>query len=253
MKAATPGTCHFMTTWEEKFVRFVAERWVFQGSDPHDYTPRVLLLSFGEDFISPLLERHEHFGVLYAGDLGGRRVGYIKVPPGTVILEGIMRSLAFTRVDTVIGLGTCGALQTGIECGDVIIADSAKAGDALSSHYGFEYNQAVPADEALTGSLAGFSQRRGLPVHTGPIVTTGAAFRETDEQIESWSQEGYLGVELEASALFALANWMDIRATIALMVTDSPVRRETSEALRGPKRKAFIQALVDYIGSPELA
>lgn len=253
MKAATPGTCHFMTTWEEKFVRFVAERWVFQGSDPHDYTPRVLLLSFGEDFISPLLERHEHFGAFYAGDLGGRRVGYIKVPPGTVILEGIMRSLAFTRVDTVIGLGTCGALQTGIECGDVIIADSAKAGDALSSHYGFEYNQTVPADEALTGSLAGFSQRRGLPVHTGPIVTTGAAFRETDEQIESWSQEGYLGVELEASALFALANWMDIRATIALMVTDSPVRRETSEALRGPKRKAFIQALVDYIGSPELA
>lgn len=251
MKAATPGTCNFMTAWEEKFVRFVAERWVFQGSDPHDYTPRVLLLSFGEDFISPLLEKHEHFGALYAGDLGGHRIGYIKVPPGTVILEGMMRSLAFTRVDTVIGLGTCGALQPEIECGDVIIADSAKAGDALASHYGFEYGQRIPADAALTTSLSGFFQRRGLPVRTGPIVTTGAAFRETEEQIESWSQEGYLGVELEASALFALADWMDIRATIALMVTDSPIRQELSEVLRGPKRQAFIKALVDYVGSPE--
>ncbi|MHB9112505.1 MAG: phosphorylase family protein [Thermoleophilia bacterium] len=242
-----------MTNWEEKFVRFMAERWVFQGSDPHDYTPRILLLSFGEDFISPLLQRHKHFGALYAGELGGRHIGYIKVPPGTVILEGVMRSLAFTRVDTIIGLGTCGALQREIECGDVIIADSAKAGDALASHYGFEHDQQIPADEALTASLSGFFQRRGLPVHTGPIVTTGAAFRETDEKIESWSQEGYLGVELEASALFALAGWMDIGSTIALMVTDSPIRRETSEALRGPKQKAFIQTLVDYVGSPELA
>lgn len=253
MKEAAPGTCNFMTTWEEKFVRFMAERWVFQGSDPHDYTPRVLLLSFGEDFISPLLERHEHFGALYAGELGGRRIGYIKVPPGTVILEGIMRSLAFTRVDTVIGLGTCGALQQEIDCGDIIIAESAKAGDALASHYGFEYGQQIPADSDLTASLTDFFQRRGLPVHTGPIVTTGAAFRETDEQITSWSQESYLGVELEASAMFALAGFMDIRSTIALMVTDSPIRREVSEALRGPKRKAFIQAFVDYVSSAELA
>jgi purine-nucleoside phosphorylase len=253
MKAATPGTPHLMTAWEEKFVRFVAERWVFQGSDPHDYTPRVLLLSFGEDFISPLLERHEHFGALYAGDLGGRRIGYIKVPPGTVILEGIMRSLAFTRVDTVIGLGTCGALQREIECGDAIIADSAKAGDSLSRHYGFEYDQIIPADKALSASLAGFFQRRSLPVHSGPIVTAGAAFRETEELIDSWNRDGFLGVELEASALFALADWMGIKSTLALMVTDSPIRQETSEALRGPKRKAFIDALVDYVGSPELA
>lgn len=252
MKAATPGTCNFMTAWEEKFVRFVAERWVFQGSDPHDYTPRVLLLSFGEDFISPLLEKHEHFGALYAGDLGGHRIGYIKVPPGTVILEGIMRSLAFTRVDTVIGLGTCGALQPEIECGDVIIADSAKAGDALSRHYGFEYDQQIPADPVVTGSLSGFFQRRGLPVYTGPIITTGAAFRETEEQIDSWNQEGYLGVELEASALFALADWMKIRSSIALLVTDSPIRREISGVLRGDKREAFVRGIVDYISSPEV-
>ena len=106
------------------------------------------------------------------------------MPPGTVILEGIMRSLQFTRVDTVIGLGTCGALQPEIDCGDVIVAESAKAGDGLSEHYGFEYNQMMPADEDLSASLSDFLSRRGLPVHSGPIVTTGAAFRETEELIE---------------------------------------------------------------------
>jgi len=45
-----------MTTWEEKFVRFMAERWVFQGTDPHDFTPRVFLMGMGEDFISPMLQ-----------------------------------------------------------------------------------------------------------------------------------------------------------------------------------------------------
>ena len=241
-----------MATWEEKFVRFVAERWVFQGADPHDYTPRTLLLAFGEDFISPLLERHRHFGALYTGELSGRHIGYMKVPPGTVILEGVMRALKFTRVDKVIGLGTCGALQREIDCGDIIMADSARAGDCLSLHYGFEYNQMIPADAGLTASLADFFVRRGLPVHSGPIITTGAVLRETDEIIEGWERDGFLGVELEASALFALAQWMGIKATIALLVTDSPVRRETSEALRGEKRQAFVQGIIDYIASPEL-
>jgi len=253
MKATSPEACDTMTTWEEKFVRFVAERWVFQGSDPHDYTPRTLLLAFGEDFLSPRLENHRHFGALYTGTLGGRQIGYMKVPPGTVILEGIMRALKFTRVDAVIGLGTCGALQPEIDCGDVIIAGSAKAGDCLSLHYGFEYNDLIPADGGLTASLAGFLDRRGLKVHSGPIVTTGAVLRETDELIDGWNREGLLGVELEASALFALADWMHIRSTIALLVTDSPVRRETSTELRGPKHKAFIEGLIDYVRSPEFA
>ena len=248
MKAAS-----FMTTWEEKFVRFMAERWVFQGTDPHDYTPRLLLLAFGEDFISPLLERHEHFGALYSGYIGGRQVGYIRVPPGTVILEGIMRSLAFTRVDSVIGIGTCGALQREIDCGDIVVAESAQAGDGMSLHYGFEYGDRIPADEKLSRSLAGFMERRGLAVHSGPIVTTGAAFRETEELIASWNRDGFLGVELEASSLFALGNYMGIRTAMALMVTDSPVRMETSEVLKGKKRETFISGLTDFVSSPELA
>lgn len=240
-----------MTTWEQKFVRFVAERWVFRGTDPHDYTPRTLLLAFGEDFLSPRLERHEHFGALYTGLLGGQRIGYMKVPPGTVILEGVMRALEFARVDHVIGLGTCGALQQDIGCGDVIVADAAKAGDCLSLHYGFDYNQVIPADKELTASLSGFLDRRGIAVHSGPIVTTGAVLRETDELIAEWNRDGYLGVELEASALFALANWMGMKSTIALLVTDSPVRMETSAELHGRKRQAFVQGIIDYIGSPE--
>ena len=122
-----------MTTWEEKFVRFMSERWVFQGADPHDFTPRTLIVAFGEDFLSPLLERHKHFGALYTGYLGGRQIGYIKVPPGTVIIEGIMRSMQFTRVDTVIGLGTCGAMQPEIDCGDIIRSEERRVGEGGST------------------------------------------------------------------------------------------------------------------------
>ena len=238
-------------TWEQKFVRFVTEHWVFQGTDPHDFTPRTLLLGCGEDFLSPRLERHEHFGALYTGLLGGQLVGWMRVPPGTVILEGVMRALEFTRVDHVIGLGTCGALQREIACGDIIVADSAKAGDCMSLHYGFDYNQVIPAGKGLTASLSDFLARRGLTVHVGPIVTTGAVMRETEEVIDEWNRDGYLGVELEASALFALANWMGIKSTMALLVTDSPVRRETSSELHGRKREAFVHGIIDYIGSPE--
>ena len=248
MKAAS-----FMTTWEEKFVRFMAERWVFQGSDPHGFTPRLLLLAFGEDFISPLLERHEHFGALYSGYLGGRKIGYIRVPPGTVILEGIMRSLAFTRVDSVIGIGTCGALQKDIDCGDIVVAESAWAGDCLSMHYGFDYGDRIDADIELSASLAESMLHHGLPVHKGPIVTTGAAFRETEDLLRSWSSDGYLGVELEASSLFALGDFMKVSTAISLLVTDSPVRMETSNVLNGKQREAFVDSLTDYVVSTSIA
>ena len=238
--------------WEQKFVRFVAERWVFQGTDPHDFTPRTVLLAFGEDFLSPLLERHQHFGSLYTGYIGDRLIGYMRVPPGTVILEGVMRSLTFTRADTVIGLGTCGALQPQINCGDIVVPESALAGDCLSAHYGFEHGQEIPASAGLSTSLSAFFGRRGMPVHSGPIVTTGAAFRETDEMIGAWQEEGYLGVELEASSFFALAGFQHMQSAMALLVTDSPVRNETSEAIRGPQRRTFVDALTKFIASPDI-
>jgi len=241
-----------LTTWEEKFVRFVAEKWVFQGSDPHDFRPRTVLLAFGEDFLSPRLERHQHFGALYSGYLGNRLVGYMRVPPGTVILEGIMRSFSFTRVDTVIGLGTCGALQKEINCGDIVVADSSQAGDCLSAHYGFEFGQMIPADPVLTSNLADFLKQRGLPVFKGPIVTTGAVFRETEELIRSWNEAGFLGVELEAASLFALANFMGIKTTIALLVTDSPIRRETSDVIQSKQRHVFVEGLTNFLRLPDI-
>lgn len=243
-----------MTTWEEKFVRYMAERWVFQGTDPHDFQPRVFLIGMGEDFISPLLDNHKHYGALYTGYLAGRLVGYMRTPPGTVILEGIMRAMQFTRVNTVIGLGTCGALQPDIDLGDIVLASSARAGDGLSPHYGFETGSMVAADDGLTASLTDFLKRRALPVHAGPIVTTGAAFRETDAMIDDWSREGLLGVELETSCLFALARFMGLKAAAAHLVTDSPIRRETSPGvLDSKKRRDFVAGIIDFLGSPEIA
>lgn len=242
-----------MTTWEQKFIRFVAERWVFQGADPHDFTPRTLLLALGEDFLSPRLEQHEHFGALYSGMLGGRRVGYMRIPPGTVILEGVMRSLVYTRVENVIGIGSCGALQPEIACGDIVVSGSSQAGECLSPQYGFPQGEMVEGDAGLTGAMAGFMRGRGLPVHVGPIITTGAAFRETDEMIANWSEQGFLGVELEASALFSLGNFLGLKTAIALLVTDSPLRKETSNVLRGPQREVFINGFVDFLASSKMS
>ncbi len=239
-------------TWEQKFIRYVAERWVFQGADPHAFRPRTLVPAFGEDFLSPLLKKHEHFGTLYSGYIGGRLIGYVRLPPGPVILEGVMRSLVMTRVDTIVSLGTCGALQEEIDPGDIIIADAAKAGDCLSAHYGFEFGQLIPADASLSASLTRFLERRGQRVFQGPIVTTGAVFRETDELLSSWNAEGFLGVELEAASLFALASYLGMKATMALLVTDSPIRNLTTDIIRSRKRGAFVEAIAAFLDSPNI-
>jgi purine-nucleoside phosphorylase len=113
-------------------------------------------------------------------------------------------------------------------------------------------DQVVRGDAGLTGNMAGFFSSKELPVHQGEIVTTGAAFRETEEMIEGWSADGYLGVELEASALFSLGNYLDLKTSMALLVTDSPIRKEISNVLRGKERETFVNGIVDFVNSPAL-
>ncbi|MEK7817352.1 MAG: hypothetical protein AAB281_03775, partial [Actinomycetota bacterium] len=81
-------------------------------------------------------------------------------------------------------------------------------------------------------------------------VTTGSVFRETEELIESWRGNGYMGVELEAAGLFALGAFLKIRTAMALLVTDSPVRRETSGALKGRGGRSFVEGVKGFLRAP---
>ncbi|MBO4249337.1 MULTISPECIES: nucleoside phosphorylase [unclassified Halomicrobium] len=107
-------------------------------------------------------------------------------------------------VETVIRVGTTGALQEGIEIGDMVVATGAAKDEGTTERYEAETVPAVP-DYAVLSALVEAAEANDESVHVGPIATDDAFYAETDEYVAAWEAAGLLAVEMEAAALFSLA------------------------------------------------
>ncbi|MFC7056900.1 nucleoside phosphorylase [Halovenus salina] len=114
-------------------------------------------------------------------------------------------------VETVLRVGTCGALQSDIEIGDMIVATGAAKDEGTSKRYESATLPAVAHHEVLS-ELTAVARGRDEPVHVGPIATDDAFYAETEEYIQEWEDAGMLAVEMEAAALFTLARRKGMRA-----------------------------------------
>ena len=119
--------------------------------------------------------------------------------------------LAAVGVETLIRVGTTGALQEGIEIGDMVVATGAAKDEGTSKRYEDVTVPAVP-DYGVLSELVDAAEANGEDVHVGAIATDDAFYAETDEYIEDWEDAGLLAVEMEAAALFTLARRKGLRA-----------------------------------------
>ena len=114
-------------------------------------------------------------------------------------------------VETVIRVGTTGALQRGIEIGDMIVATGAAKDEGTSKRYESATIPAVPDYDVLS-ALVDSSEARDEDVHVGPIASDDAFYAETDEYVNGWEAAGLLSVEMEAAAVFSIARRKGMRA-----------------------------------------
>ena len=119
--------------------------------------------------------------------------------------------LSAVGVETLLRVGTTGALQSGIEIGDMIVATGAAKDEGTTKRYESATVPAV-ADYDVLSALVDAAEERNEDVHVGPVATDDAFYAETDEYVEGWEQAGLLAVEMEAAALFTLARRKGITA-----------------------------------------
>jgi uridine phosphorylase len=128
-------------------------------------------------------------------------------PSAAIALE----ELAAVGVETVIRPGTTGALQAGIEIGDMVVATGAAKEEGTTKRYERAEYPAVP-DFEVVRALVDASEANDEAVHVGPVVTDDAFYAETDDYVADWEAAGLLAVEMEAAALFTLARRKGLRA-----------------------------------------
>jgi uridine phosphorylase len=125
----------------------------------------------------------------------------------------------------VVQIGSCGGLQDHVATGDVVLPQRAVIGEGASQYYGGA-GMAV-AEPELLDQAARRLEARGMTVHRGLHLTTSSLFMQPADAIARWRETGYLGVDMETSAVFSAARRMGMRAVSMVFVWDELLRGRT--------------------------
>jgi uridine phosphorylase len=131
----------------------------------------------------------------------------IGCPSAAIAVE----ELSSVGVETFVRVGTTGALQHGIDIGDMVVATGAAKNEGTSKRYEAVEYPAIPDYDVLSW-LVDAAEARGEQVHVGPIASDDAFYAETEEYVTDWEDANILAVEMEAATVFTLARRKGLRA-----------------------------------------
>ena len=185
---------------------------------------RVPLVAEYLDDPREIAHKREHRTMV--GTYRGRSVTVTSTGMGCPSTAIATEELARVGVTSFIRVGSTGALQPGIEPGDLIVSEGSFRNDGTTDAYVPKGYPAVP-DLELTAALARFARERapahGLGVHVGLNVTDDAFYAESQAWTEGMSGLGLLNVEMESSALFVVARQRGLRAGMICAVSSNLV------------------------------
>ncbi len=144
--------------------------------------------------------------------------------------------------ETLIRIGSCGAMQDRVNLRDVILAMTASTLSTPSSGIFRELNFAPAADWSLLRAAAGAAEAKGVTIHVGGIYSSDVFYDERADLNEQMTRHGILGVEMEAAELYTLAARYGKRALAVLTVSDHLV---TGEALPAKDRERSFGDMVE--------
>ena len=134
-------------------------------------------------------------------------------------------------VQTLVRVGSCGAMQKSLHLRDVVLAQTASTDSAINRlrFKGMDY--APAADFNLLKTAWEKAGDKGLKVTVGNILSSDTFYADDPEAWKLWADYGILAAEMETSALYTLAAKYGRKALTILTVSDSIVSQEltTSE------------------------
>jgi purine-nucleoside phosphorylase len=124
-------------------------------------------------------------------------------------------------VNTLIRVGSCGALSESIKLRDVIAAIGSST-DSNMNRMRFDglIDYAPVADFGLLRTSVEAAERRGIQMHVGPILAADAFYTDRPDLYDALADYGVLAVEMESAALYTIAARYKARALTILTVSD---------------------------------
>ncbi|MGO8685811.1 MAG: nucleoside phosphorylase [Candidatus Dormibacteria bacterium] len=176
---------------------------------------------------------HREF-TTYTGSLDGVPVSVTSTgiggPSAAIAVEELVR----VGAGTLVRVGSCGALDGGLDFGDVVVVQAAARGDGTPDHYAPRGFPAV-ADLDVVVALREAAAASGHRHRVGVVLTNDAFYAELEPEAfpleaqirarwDAWARAGCLAAEMESATVLTVAAVRRVRAGAVLAVIDSPSR-----------------------------
>lgn len=119
-----------------------------------------------------------------------------------------------------VGIGSAGALHNSIKNGDVVLCTGAFSDEGTSEHYPGHKVSSKPSRN-LSRQLALWFKYKNFHFIKGKTWTSDAPYRETRQKLEYFTSLGADVVEMEASAMFNVAQFRKVEIANVFIVGDS--------------------------------
>ena len=186
---------------------------------PIEGFPKVVISCFSRVTFARLLENYEHevitrtsmanFEVIVYGiTIGDQQIAVFNAPVGAASCVGIIEDLIQFGMEKLVLFGTCGVLDQDIEATSIIIPTAALRDEGTSYHY-LPVSDEVEVNKESLPLFQAFLDSHKVSYQKGKVWTTDAPYRETIDKMKRRMEAGAICVDMECSAVAALAAFRD--------------------------------------------
>jgi len=178
------------------------------------------------------------------GVVDGKEIGSFRVWVGAPAAAAMLEELIACGAKSVFEVGMAGGLQSLSKPGDIMVVTEAIRDEGTSNHY-FQPGVRLEASPKLRDLLIQRLNIKGIKHKVGPVWTTDGVFRETKSKLLKFRSQGALAVNMETSALFAVAKYHKIEIASAQVISDVLSEEGWQPAFRHKKVSGSLRTLLN--------
>lgn len=134
------------------------------------------------------------------------------------------------EVEKIIRVGSMGAYNEKLNLFDVVLVEESYSDSSFAKVQNNDERNIMPSSKELNNLLVESAKELGININKGRIYTSDVFYKGNDNYKELVSKYACLGVEMEAFALFATAEFFGKEAACLLTVSDHFITGEVTSA-----------------------
>lgn len=181
---------------------------------------------------------------VYAMEYKGERIAFFQPGVGAALGAGLLDEAIGLGARYVIGCGGCGVLDKDIAVGHVLLPTEAFREEGASYHY-LPPSATVDIDQNVLQVMEAVLRENNIDYLKTKCWTTDGFYRETVGKAAHYKSKGCLAVEMELSALAAVAKFREVKFGQYLYAGDTVVPGEWDK--RGWVERIDVRELLFFL------